>query len=153
MLAAGLLVARRGALLFVAGIAASCACHAVDANDASVAELESIPGIGTVASALIVSEREKRRFDDWRDFRYRIKGTGPAVARRLSAGGLTVNGWRYDEPAAGASAPAPSGASAPSGPSVPPTGGAPPASHPKNPSTSARRAIVSRAPSAISSRV
>ncbi len=77
----------------------SLARAAPDVNQASQAELESLPGIGPGASARILAERDKARFSDWADLIRRVKGLGAASAARLSAAGLTVNGVAYAAPA------------------------------------------------------
>lgn len=76
----------------------SLAWAAPDVNQASQAELESLPGIGPAASGRILEERQKRPFKDWADLIGRVKGLGPASAARLSAAGLTVEGMGYPPP-------------------------------------------------------
>jgi len=85
-----------GLLILVLGTAAQAA---PDVNQASQAELESLPGIGPGASARILAEREKAPFNDWADLIGRVKGLGAASAAKLSAAGLTVNGVGYAAPA------------------------------------------------------
>lgn len=63
---------------------------AVDVNNATQAELEALPGVGTALSARVVAEREKGKFKDWADLIERVRGVGPASAAKLSAAGLTV---------------------------------------------------------------
>lgn len=76
----------------------SLARAAPDVNQASQADLESLPGIGPGASGRILEERQKRPFKDWADLIGRVKGLGPASAARLSAAGLTVDGMAYTPP-------------------------------------------------------
>ena len=83
---------------FVAALAAllaATAFAAVDANKATQAELEAISGIGPVISTLIISERKKSEFKDWRDLVTRVKGIGAGSAAKLSGAGLTVNGVAF----------------------------------------------------------
>lgn len=68
---------------------------AVDANKASVAELDGVKGIGPAMSARIVAERDKAPFKDWHDFTQRVSGVGEKTAEKLSAEGLTVNGRKF----------------------------------------------------------
>ena len=72
---------------------------APDVNQASLAELESLPGIGPGLSGRILDARQKGPFKDWADLLRRVKGVGSASAAKLSAAGLTVNGHGYMEPA------------------------------------------------------
>jgi competence protein ComEA len=65
---------------------------AVDVNKASVAELDSIKGIGPAISTKIIDERKKGNFKDWNDFIERVKGVGEGNAAKFSTEGLTVNG-------------------------------------------------------------
>ena len=78
---------------------------AVDANQASRADLETVKGIGPGLSGKIVEARKAGDFRSWSDLVERIGGVGPASAARLSQAGLTVAGAVYD-PAATAAAPA-----------------------------------------------
>lgn len=68
---------------------------AVDANQASQAELESVKGIGPRLSGKIVEARKAHAFKDWGDFVERVPGVGPGNATRLSGQGLTVAGKPY----------------------------------------------------------
>lgn len=68
---------------------------AVDVNTASVADLDSIKGIGPGTSAQIIEARNAAKFKDWSDFTSRVKGIGDKRAARLSEAGLTVNGAAF----------------------------------------------------------
>lgn len=76
----------------------------VELNRANQAELEMVTGIGPQLSEQILAERQQRPFTHWADFIARLRGIGPARARKLSEAGLTVNQQPYAPPA-GASAP------------------------------------------------
>ena len=79
------------AMVFFAAVAMA----AVDVNKADQAQLDSVKGIGPVTSKLILSERKKGGFKDWKDFIDRVKGIGESRAAKLSTEGLTVNGTSY----------------------------------------------------------
>lgn len=68
---------------------------AVDVNKASVADLDSIKGIGPGTSAKVLKAREQAVFKDWTDLIQRVGGIGPKKAAQLSDRGLTVNGQTY----------------------------------------------------------
>jgi competence protein ComEA len=88
-------------LLMVLAVAFAPAAHAFDLelNEASQAELESLPGVGPALSARFIAARREGLFEGWTDAMRRVRGLGPAAAQRLSAAGLTVGGASY-EPAA-----------------------------------------------------
>lgn len=69
---------------------------AVDANQASRADLETVKGIGPSLSGKIVEARKAGEFKNWADLVGRISGVGPDSATRLSQAGLTVAGSAYD---------------------------------------------------------
>lgn len=68
---------------------------AVDVNQATQAQLESIRGVGPAMSQRILDERRAGPFRDWTDLITRVRGVGEGSAVRLSAGGLTVGGQTY----------------------------------------------------------
>jgi competence protein ComEA len=68
---------------------------AVDVNKATLADLDSINGIGPGTAATILAERKKSDFKDWADFQTRVKGVKDKRAAKLSEGGLTVGGASY----------------------------------------------------------
>ena len=71
---------------------AAASFAAVDINKATVADLDSIKGIGPATSAKMVDERKAAPFKDWVDLIQRVPGIGDKRAAKLSAQGLTVNG-------------------------------------------------------------
>jgi competence protein ComEA len=76
-------------------LSASLAFAAVDVNTASVADLDSIKGIGPGTSSKIVGARKSAKFKDWGDFISRVPGIGNKRAVKLSGEGLTVNGEAF----------------------------------------------------------
>jgi competence protein ComEA len=90
---------RRGLLL---ALLAPCTVQAdnapLEVNLANQAELEMLPGVGPSLSEAILAERRRGGpFQDWRALQRRVKGLGPATARRLSLVGLRVNGQAVPE--------------------------------------------------------
>jgi len=73
----------------------AAAFAAVDVNEASVADLDSIKGIGPGTSAKILEQRKTAKFKDWDDLIQRVSGIGDKRAAKLSAEGLTVGGSAY----------------------------------------------------------
>jgi competence protein ComEA len=80
---------------------------AVDVNQASQAELESIKGIGPGLSAKILAARQSGSFKNWDDFVQRVGGVGPGNAARFSQAGLTVAGSAFGGKPEAPSKPAP----------------------------------------------
>lgn len=68
---------------------------AVDINTASVADLDSIKGIGPGTSSKIMEQRKSGKFKDWADLIQRVGGIGAIRAGKLSNEGLTVNGEKF----------------------------------------------------------
>jgi competence protein ComEA len=68
------------------------AVHALDINQASEADLDAIRGSGPALTARILQARERAPFESWQDLMRRVKGIGPATARKWHAQGVTVNG-------------------------------------------------------------
>jgi competence protein ComEA len=85
-------------------LSASLVFAAVDVNTASVADLDSIKGIGPGTSSKIVDARKTAKFKDWGDFIARVPGIGDKRAVKLSVEGLTVNGDAFKSTAKPASA-------------------------------------------------
>lgn len=83
--------------LWALGIA--LAQSTIDANHASLADIERIRGLGTSIAADLIDARNKAAFKDWNDLIRRVRGIGAARASLLSAQGLTVNGAPYPTPA------------------------------------------------------
>lgn len=82
-------------LILIAMLYAAIAFAAVDANQGTAAELDTIKGIGPATAGKIIEERKKGNFKDWGDLLARVKGVGPKSAAHFSDKGLTVNGSAY----------------------------------------------------------
>jgi competence protein ComEA len=81
------------ALALYAGLAWS----EVDINQADMATLDGIRGIGPSMSRKILLERGQGRFKSWVDLMARVPGIKDKFAAKLSADGLTVNGQSFVE--------------------------------------------------------
>ncbi|MES3014794.1 MAG: DUF655 domain-containing protein [Pseudomonadota bacterium] len=79
----------------VLALASAAALAVVDVNKASLAELESIKGIGPSMSAKILDARKTGSFKDWADLQSRVKGVRDGNSAKFSADGLTVNGVAF----------------------------------------------------------
>jgi len=77
---------------------------AVDVNQASRAELETVKGVGPSLSGKILDARKTGNFKSWDDLVERVSGVGPGNAARFSQAGLTVAGSSFDGKAAAAKA-------------------------------------------------
>ncbi len=75
--------------------AAAAVSAAVDINQATVADLDGIKGIGPAVSSRILDERRKGPFKNWDDFIARVKGIGAGNAARFSSEGLVIDGVAY----------------------------------------------------------
>ena len=75
---------------------------AMDANQATRADLETVKGIGPGLSGKIVDARKTAQFKDWGDLVERVGGIGAGNAAKLSKAGLTVGGSTFDGKAAAA---------------------------------------------------
>lgn len=78
---------RRGLLLWAALPALAQA--ELEANTATRAELESLPGVGPALAQRLLAARP---FKDWTDLMRRVPGVKAAAAQRLSNVGLRVAG-------------------------------------------------------------
>lgn len=94
----------RNFLSILLAVFALNAYAAVDANQATRADLETVKGIGPGLSGKILDARKTGSFKDWADLVERVGGIGAGNAAKLSQAGLTVGGSTFD---AGATAPAP----------------------------------------------
>lgn len=85
----------KAVVLSVLAIWSAAAIAAVDVNNASAADLDSVKGIGPGTSSRIMEARKTGPFKDWTDFVDRVRGIGPGNAAKLSDNGLTVNGQTF----------------------------------------------------------
>jgi len=81
-----------GLLALILGVSSRAEPAEVEANTASQAQLESLPGVGPALAERLLKARP---FTDWADLQARVKGVGPATARKLSDAGLRVQGQPY----------------------------------------------------------
>lgn len=86
----------RQLITLLATVCALNAFAAVDVNQASRAELESVKGVGPGLSGKITEARKAGAFKDWSDLVDRVGGIGPGNAARMSQGGLTVAGSAFE---------------------------------------------------------
>ncbi len=76
-------------------LSTAVAAFALDVNQASQAQLESMAGIGPGLSTRILEERQKAPYRNWSDLLARVRGIGTRSAARLSNAGLTVDGLAF----------------------------------------------------------
>lgn len=74
---------------------ASHAAFALEINQASEAELDSLKGMGPSLSAKVLQARTERPFKSWADLMQRVSGVGRAKVQQFSDQGLTVNGQTW----------------------------------------------------------
>ena len=86
----------RNFLALLLAVFALNAFAAIDVNQASQAELETVKGIGPGLSAKIMKARQSSSFKSWDDLVDRVSGVGPGNAARFSQAGLTVSGAAYN---------------------------------------------------------
>lgn len=90
----------RHLITLLAACFALSAFAAVEVNQATQAELETVKGIGPGLSAKITEARKSGQFKDWSDMVERVGGIGPGNAARFSQAGLTVSGAAFEGSAA-----------------------------------------------------
>ncbi len=90
----------RNFLALLLAVFAFNAFAAIDVNQASQAQLETVKGIGPGLSAKILKARQANSFKTWDDLVDRVSGVGPGNAARFSQAGLTVSGSAYNGTAA-----------------------------------------------------
>lgn len=80
-----------GVAMMAAGLTVGLPAQALDVNAASVAQLESLRGIGPRTAKMIVHERSRAgAFASMEDLSDRVKGLGERRVRALSQAGLEV---------------------------------------------------------------
>ncbi len=75
---------------------AGAALAAIEVNQASSDDLESIKGIGPSTAQRILQQRRQAAFRDWADFIVRVPGIGDRRAAQLSDQGLRVRGEAFE---------------------------------------------------------
>ena len=78
------------AAVFITLCSLNLAWAAVNANTASVDELQTVRGIGPTIAERIVEERAKGPFKSLDDLQSRVKGVGNASVKKMAAAGLTT---------------------------------------------------------------
>ena len=68
---------------------------ALDINQASEAELDSVKGMGPALSAKVLKARTQGPFKNWNDLMQRVSGIRQNKATQFSEQGLTVNGQAF----------------------------------------------------------
>jgi competence protein ComEA len=68
---------------------------ALDINQASEAELDSVKGMGPALSAKVLKARSQGAFKDWQDLMQRVSGIRQNKAQQFSEQGLTVHGQAF----------------------------------------------------------
>ncbi len=90
------MISIRNFIALLAAVFAFQAFAAVNVNQASQAELETVKGIGPGLSGKILKARQTSEFKSWGDLVERVSGIGPGNAARFSKAGLTVSGAPYE---------------------------------------------------------
>ena len=72
----------------------STALAAIDANTATVEQLQMITGVGPTIARRIVDERRHGAYRSLDDLQARVKGIGETSIRKMAAAGLTVGPGR-----------------------------------------------------------
>jgi len=86
---------RVGLLYLLLALLGAYQSWAVNLNEASIATLQNLPGIGPKTAALIVEERERGgAFTSLDDLSARVRGIGPKKKQALQEAGLFVGGQR-----------------------------------------------------------
>tara|TARA_A100000171_G_scaffold51245_2_gene65015 strand:+ start:1177 stop:1587 length:411 start_codon:yes stop_codon:yes gene_type:complete len=77
--------------LALLGTAYANTAHAVDVNAATLAQLETVKGIGPKTAGIIIQERVRGgRYESFEDLSDRVRGIGPAKVAALRTAGLSV---------------------------------------------------------------
>ena len=70
---------------------------ALDINQASEAELDSLKGMGPALSAKVLMARAQGPFLNWQDVMQRVSGLRQSKAQQFSEQGLTVQGLSFNK--------------------------------------------------------
>jgi competence protein ComEA len=91
---------RPGLVTWLLGLGLSASlflqAQALELNQASEAELDSLLGVGPALSGRILQARRSGPFTDWADLIQRVPGIGTRSARKLSAQGATIQGQGFE---------------------------------------------------------
>ena len=68
---------------------------ALELNQATEAELDSLKGMGPALNRRVREARAEQVFRDWADLQQRVSGIGANKARAFSQQGLTVQGQSF----------------------------------------------------------
>jgi competence protein ComEA len=85
----------RSVLMAASFMPLALGARALDINQANVAELDGLKGMGPALSAKVLKAREQAPFQNWTDLMARTSGLGRAKAQQFSEQGLTVNGQPF----------------------------------------------------------
>ena len=69
--------------------------YALELNQATEAELDSLKGMGPALNRRVREARAQQAFRDWADFQQRVSGMGGHKARAFSEQGLTIQGQPF----------------------------------------------------------
>jgi competence protein ComEA len=68
---------------------------ALEINQASEAELDSIKGMGPAMTRKVLNARAEKPFINWKDLMSRVTGIGKNKAQQFSDQGVLVNGLEF----------------------------------------------------------
>lgn len=81
--------------LGLVGLTCAWSASALELNQASEAELDSLRGMGPSLNRRVREARAQSPFSDWNDLQQRVSGIGAHKARTFSEQGLTVQGQPF----------------------------------------------------------
>jgi competence protein ComEA len=76
-------------------ICAHLSVFALEINQASEAELDSIKGMVPAMTRKVLNARTEKPFINWKDLMSRVPGIGNAKAQQFSEQGVLVNGLSF----------------------------------------------------------
>jgi len=81
---------RHGLSAGLLGLAGLTQAQTIDLEHARELDLDGLQGLGPSTTRLILQERERQPFQNWKDLMRRVPGIGPKKAAQLSEQGLRV---------------------------------------------------------------
>lgn len=81
--------------LWLWAISSAVTAQTIELEQARDIDLDGLRGLGPATTRLILQERERQPFRDWKDLMKRTPGIGPKKAAQLSEQGLRVQGQPY----------------------------------------------------------